>query len=320
MAEVVIVSGKPEAGKLVADAIARLVRSREDAVLGLATGSTPLPVYEALQASLEGIDVSRVRGFALDEYVGLDPAHPESYRSVITREVVEPLGLDPARIHVPDGSPEGIETAGERYEAAIAEAGGVDLQILGIGTDGHIGFNEPGSSFASRTRVKTLTQQTREDNARFFDSIDDVPMHCVTQGLGTILEARHLVLLAFGEGKAEARRRCRGGAGHRVAAWLGDPAAPARDGCHRRGRRVAPAPRRLLPVDVRQQARLAGHLTRSGSSLSTSRFALRAPLKPSRLRSTTGSTPRVVERSRDGLSEPEASRNLAVSARRPCRG
>ncbi|OCG72861.1 glucosamine-6-phosphate deaminase [Microbacterium sediminis] len=204
MAEVVIVSGKQQAGQLVAEAIARLVRSRPDAVLGLATGSTPLPVYEALGTALAGADVSRVRGFALDEYVGLDPAHPESYRSVITREVVEPLGLDPDRIHVPDGSPEGIETTGERYEAAIAEAGGVDLQILGIGTDGHIGFNEPGSSFASRTRVKTLTQQTREDNARFFDSIDDVPMHCVTQGLGTILEARHLVLLAFGEGKADA--------------------------------------------------------------------------------------------------------------------
>jgi len=204
MAEVVIVTGAEEAGRLAADAIARLIRDRADAVLGLATGSTPLPVYQALPAALAGIDVSRVRGFALDEYVGIDPAHPESYRSVITREVVEPLGLDPARIQVPDGSPDGIETSGARYEAAIAAAGGVDLQLLGIGTDGHIGFNEPGSSFASRTRVKTLTQQTREDNARFFDSIDDVPMHCVTQGLGTILEARHLVLLAFGESKAEA--------------------------------------------------------------------------------------------------------------------
>jgi glucosamine-6-phosphate deaminase len=148
--------------------------------------------------------VSRVRGFALDEYVGIDPKHPESYRSVITREVVEPLGLNPDQIHVPNGAVEGIEHSGADYEAAIEAAGGVDLQILGIGTDGHIGFNEPGSSFASRTRVKTLTAQTREDNARFFDSIDQVPMHCMTQGLGTILQARHLVLLAFGEGKAQA--------------------------------------------------------------------------------------------------------------------
>ena len=204
MAEIVIVSDAAAAGAIVADEIARLVRANPEAVLGLATGSTPVPVYAALPSRLAGADVSRVRGFALDEYVGLDPAHPESYRSVIAREVVEPLGLDPARVRVPNGSLDGIEHAGQDYERALAEAGGVDLQILGIGTDGHIGFNEPGSSFASATRVKTLTRQTRQDNARFFDSIDDVPRHCITQGLGTILRARHLVLLAFGKGKAEA--------------------------------------------------------------------------------------------------------------------
>jgi glucosamine-6-phosphate deaminase len=204
MAEVVIVENPAAEGALVADEIVRLITTKPDAVLGLATGSTPLPVYEALQTRLAGVDVSRVRGFALDEYVGIDPAHPESYRSVITREVVEPLGLDPALIRTPNGAVEGVEHAGADYEAAIEAAGGVDLQILGIGTDGHIGFNEPGSSFASLTRVKTLTAQTREDNARFFDSIDDVPMHCITQGLGTIRRARHLVLLAFGAGKAQA--------------------------------------------------------------------------------------------------------------------
>ena len=204
MAEVVIVAGAVAAGAIVADEIARLVRANPDAVLGLATGSTPVPVYEALPSRLAGIDLSRVRGFALDEYVGLDPEHPESYRSVITREVVEPLGLDPGRVHVPDGSLESIEHAGDDYERALTEVGGVDLQLLGIGTDGHIGFNEPGSSFASLTRVKTLTQQTRQDNARFFDRVDEVPRHCITQGLGTILRARHLVLLAFGEGKAAA--------------------------------------------------------------------------------------------------------------------
>ena len=207
MAEVVIVENAEAAGALVATEIVELIDRRPDAVLGLATGSTPLPVYQALRSRLAGRDVSQVRGFALDEYVGIDPSHPESYRSVITREVVEPLGLTPERIHVPNGAQATIQHAGEDYDAAIAAAGGVDLQILGIGTDGHIGFNEPGSSFASRTRVKTLTEQTREDNARFFDSIDDVPMHCITQGLGTILEARHLVLLAFGAGKAEAVAR-----------------------------------------------------------------------------------------------------------------
>ncbi|WP_341975593.1 glucosamine-6-phosphate deaminase [Microbacterium sp. LTA6] len=204
MAEVVIVENAEAAGALVAQEIVELIDSRPDAVLGLATGSTPLTVYQALRSRLADHDVSQVRGFALDEYVGLDPAHPESYRSVITREVVEPLGLDPRRIHVPNGAAASIERAGADYEAAIAAAGGVDLQILGIGTDGHIGFNEPGSSFASQTRVKTLTEQTRADNARFFDSVDDVPRHCITQGLGTILRARHLVLLAFGAGKAQA--------------------------------------------------------------------------------------------------------------------
>jgi glucosamine-6-phosphate deaminase len=204
VAEVVVVDSKAAAGALIADEIAALIRREPDVVLGLATGSTPTPVYEALPSRLQGVDVSRVRGFALDEYVGLDPRHPETYRNVITREVVEPLGLTPELIHTPNGSPDGIEHAGDDYEAAIRAAGGVELQILGIGTGGHIGFNEPGSSFASQTRVKTLTAQTRSDNARFFDSIDQVPMHCVTQGLGTILRARHLVLLAFGEGKADA--------------------------------------------------------------------------------------------------------------------
>ncbi|WP_166997690.1 glucosamine-6-phosphate deaminase [Paramicrobacterium fandaimingii] len=204
MAEVIIVPSAEEAGSLVADEIISLVADKPNAVLGLATGSTPLPVYRALAGRRDEMDLSRVSGFALDEYVGLPASHPESYRSVITRDVVEPLGLNPEFVHVPNGALESIQHAGVDYEAAIAEAGGIDLQILGIGTDGHVGFNEPGSSFASHTRVKTLTEQTRRDNARFFDSEDDVPMHCITQGLGTIQRARHIVLLAFGAGKARA--------------------------------------------------------------------------------------------------------------------
>ena len=202
MAEVVIVSTKEEAGAIAADAIRALVTAKPDAVLGLATGSTPLTTWGALASG--GLDLSRVRGFALDEYVGLPLGHPESYRAVITREVVEPLGLTPSLVRVPgdDGGP--LSGAGARYEADIEAAGGVDLQILGIGRTGHIGFNEPGSSLASLTRVKTLTAETRADNARFFPSVDDVPTHCITQGLGTILRARHLVLLAFGSAKAAA--------------------------------------------------------------------------------------------------------------------
>lgn len=204
MAEVRIVDSPAEAGALVAGHIAGQVRANPAYTLGVATGSTPLAVYAALRKRADaGEDFSRMSAFALDEYVGIAPEHPESYHSVITKEVTLPLGLDPSRVHVPDGSVEGIQSAGERYEHELTEHGGVDLQLLGIGTTGHLGFNEPGSSFASLTRVKTLTEQTRRDNARFFDDPDQVPIHCVTQGLGTILRARHLVLLAFGEGKAQ---------------------------------------------------------------------------------------------------------------------
>lgn len=202
MAEVVLVASAEEAGSVAASFIRALIEKKPDAVLGFATGSTPLTTYSAL-AALK-LNLSAARGFALDEYVGLPDGHPESYRSVITREVVEPLGLTPALVRVPgdDGLP--LRGAGERYEADILAAGGIDLQLLGIGRTGHIGFNEPGSSLASLTRIKTLAKQTIADNARFFDSVDEVPKHCITQGLGTILRARHLLLLAFGEAKAEA--------------------------------------------------------------------------------------------------------------------
>jgi glucosamine-6-phosphate deaminase len=206
MAEVVIVPDEDAAGALVADAIVKLIVANPEAVLGFATGSTPLTTYRALATRIldESIDVHRVRGFALDEYVGLPLGHPESYRAVIMREVIEPLGLTPALIQIPNGEQMTVRHAAADYEAAIRVSGGVDLQILGIGRTGHIGFNEPGSSLASLTRVKTLTEPTRADNARFFDSPDDVPTHCITQGIGTILRARHLVLLAFGSAKADA--------------------------------------------------------------------------------------------------------------------
>jgi glucosamine-6-phosphate deaminase len=204
--EVVIVPDAEAGGEVIAEAIAGLVARKPDALLGVATGSTPLPVYRALAARVRSgaVDVARLRVCQLDEYVGLPAGHPESYRSVVLREVVEPLGLSPEAFLGPDGGAEDLRAACEAYDAALAAAGGVDLQLLGIGADGHIGFNEPCSSLVSRTRIKTLTQQTREDNARFFASPDEVPHHVITQGIGTILEARHVVLLATGEGKAEA--------------------------------------------------------------------------------------------------------------------
>jgi glucosamine-6-phosphate deaminase len=204
--EVVIVPDAVAGGELIAETIAALLTRKPGALLGVATGSTPLPVYEALaaKAASGAVDVSRARICQLDEYVGLPAGHPESYRSVVLREVVRPLGLGEDAFMGPDGAAGDIAAACAEYDRALAAAGGVDLQLLGIGTDGHIGFNEPCSSLASRTRIKTLTRQTRQDNARFFDSPEEVPHHVITQGIGTILEARHLVLLATGEAKAEA--------------------------------------------------------------------------------------------------------------------
>ena len=205
--EIVILGGSRQIGKLAADAIEQLLRRKPAAVLGLATGSSPLPVYDELAARHEqGLDFSGASGFALDEYVGLPAGHPESYREVVRREFTNRVNIAPENVHGPDGTATDIPAACDAYEQAIAAAGGVDLQLLGVGTDGHIGFNEPGSSFASRTRIKSLIEQTRRDNARFFNSLAEVPHHVITQGLGTIMAARHVILLATGAQKAQAVR------------------------------------------------------------------------------------------------------------------
>jgi glucosamine-6-phosphate deaminase len=204
--EIVILPTPEDVGRVAADLIASVVKAKPTAVLGLATGSSPLDIYHSLAARVKAgeLDVSQASGFALDEYVGIPLEHPESYAAVIARDVVGPLGMDPTKVRVPDGRAADIEAATAEYDAAIAAAGGVDIQILGIGANGHIGFNEPTSSFASRTRIKTLAPSTREANARFFDDPDDVPTHCLTQGLGTILDAHRVVLVAQGSGKAAA--------------------------------------------------------------------------------------------------------------------
>ncbi len=191
-------------GRFAAEQVLEAIETRADAVIGLATGSSPLSLYAAWAelARERGTDLSAVRGFALDEYAGIAPAHPESYHSVISNEVVIPVGLTPEQVFVP--SAEATEAAAADYEQAIAAAGGVDVQILGIGRNGHLGFNEPGSALDSRTRRVALSAETIEDNARFFDSAADVPTEAITQGLGTIMEARKLVILAVGEAKAAA--------------------------------------------------------------------------------------------------------------------
>ena len=190
--EIVILPDPGAVARFGAAVLAEVVRRDPEAVLGLATGSSPLGIYAELAALVAAgeLDCGRATGFALDEYVGIPEDHPQSYASVIRTEVVEPLRMDPARVHVPDGRAKDIPAACAAYEAAIRDAGGVDVQILGIGANGHIGFNEPTSSFASRTRIKTLAPRTRADNARFFAGPGDVPTHCLTQGLGTIMDAR----------------------------------------------------------------------------------------------------------------------------------
>ena len=207
--EVVILPGGQDIAALAADAIVRLLGEKPDAVLGLATGSSPLGVYGELHRRCGAGEVSfaRARGFLLDEYVGLPADHPQRYRSVIRHELEDSVDFAAGAVTGPDGTADDIRVACSSYEEMILAAGGVDLQLLGIGTDGHIGFNEPGSSLASRTRIKTLTAQTRADNARFFASADEMPRHVLTQGLGTISAARHLVMLATGSGKAGAVHR-----------------------------------------------------------------------------------------------------------------
>jgi glucosamine-6-phosphate deaminase len=184
--------------------ITRLLIERPASVLGLATGSSPLATYRLLvEERRRGvISFARARAVLLDEYVGLPPDHPEAYRSFIRRELTDDVDLPPNHLFGPDVWAADLTAACADYERLLADVGGIDVQLLGIGSDGHIGFNEPGSSLRSRTRIKTLTKATRADNARFFASAREVPHHVVTQGLGTISDARHAVLIACGAAKA----------------------------------------------------------------------------------------------------------------------
>ncbi len=205
--EVVILHDATEIGVVAADAIGALLDRKPAAVLGLATGSSPMAIYDELAARCDAglVSFRQARGFTLDEYVGLPADHPQRYRNVIDTAFASRVDFAHGAVQGPDGLAADIPAACAAYENAIRKAGGVDLQILGIGTDGHIAFNEPGSSLASRTRIKTLTGQTRIDNARFFGGdVESVPTHCVTQGLATIMEARHVILVATGRRKAEA--------------------------------------------------------------------------------------------------------------------
>jgi glucosamine-6-phosphate deaminase len=203
--EIIIAKNYDEMSRISAKIIAGEVKKKYDLTLGLATGDTPVGTYKELVRlyNEEGLDFSKLTTFNLDEYIGLAPLHENSYNYFMKENFFKHVNVNPSRVFVPQGDTDDPEIFCEWYEHKIKEAGGIDLQILGIGRDGHIAFNEPGSSFASRTRVKALYKDTIEDNARFFKSQDEVPRFAISIGIGTILEARKILLIASGKKKAE---------------------------------------------------------------------------------------------------------------------
>ncbi|MBN2411702.1 glucosamine-6-phosphate deaminase [candidate division KSB1 bacterium] len=200
-----------EISKAAARVVSETLYEKPTSVLGMATGGTPLGLYkELIRLHKEGLDFSKVTTFNLDEYIGLPPSHPQSYHYFMYENLFKHINLDERYIHIPSGMVDmndldKIHQYCEWYEQQITAAGGIDLQILGIGANGHIGFNEPGSSLGSRTRIKTLTLSTKQDNARFFENeITKIPKYAITMGIGTILDSKKILLLASGKNKAKA--------------------------------------------------------------------------------------------------------------------
>ena len=204
---VVLKRDAEEVGREAARLVANAIQGKPSTVLGLATGNTPLGLYQHLvELHRSGqLDFSRVTTFNLDEYLGLAPSHPQSFHYFMNSHFFSKVNVPASNIHIPDGTVSGNhDSYCDQYEQAIRQAGGIDLQVLGIGRNGHIGFNEPTSSLASRTRLKALSRETSEDNRRFFSSDEEMPKCAITMGIGTILETRRILLLATGESKAAA--------------------------------------------------------------------------------------------------------------------
>ncbi len=201
-----IVENTEEMGRAAAEIFSGMVAQKPDSVLGLATGSTPVPLYAELVRKYQtGLaDFAQVRTVNLDEYVGLGTEHPQSYRYFMQTQLFDHINIDPANTWLPDGLAEDLNAACESYDAQITAWGGIDLQLLGIGHNGHIGFNEPGTAFMLKTHVVQIARRTRLANARFFDDDpEQVPERAITMGIGNIMGARRIVLLVSGESKAE---------------------------------------------------------------------------------------------------------------------
>ena len=203
--EVIITESKQAAEQTTAKIIASKVQNKPDALLGLATGRTMESLYSILidMHRNDGLDFSRISSVNLDEYVGLAGEHEQSYRYYMNKHLFSQVNIKNENTHLPNGIAENIPSECARYEKIITDKGGIDLQLLGIGTDGHIGFNEPGSSLVSRTRIKTLTKETVDQNGAIFGDPDKVPRHALTMGVGTIMDAHQVVLLATGSSKAQ---------------------------------------------------------------------------------------------------------------------
>ena len=208
--EIVICKTKEEASKIAADMITAAVKKNPKTVLGLATGSTPVPMYKEMIKAVKSKKVSykAVKSWNLDEYVDLPPTHDQSYRYFMDKNLFDSIDIKKSNTHVLNGLAKDIDKECKSYEAAIKKAGGIDIQVLGIGSDGHIAFNEPGTSLASDTDVVYLTPQTIKDNSRFFKSAKDVPTRALSRGVGSILKAKKIILLAFGKNKADAVKGC----------------------------------------------------------------------------------------------------------------
>ena len=205
--KVLIFQRREFAVRRTASLIASKIKEAPETTLGLATGGTMEPVYARLSELAADLDCSGLSTFNLDEYVGLENTHPQSYRHYMAKHLFNNLNFDIGRTHLPKGDASDLREEAERYDQLIKASGGIDLQLLGIGANGHIGFNEPFSSLGSRTRVKTLARGTQEANARFFVQDEAVPQMAITMGIQTILEAREIIVLATGTAKAEACRQ-----------------------------------------------------------------------------------------------------------------
>lgn len=208
------VSSYEKMSRLAATIFAEQLTTKPDSVLGLATGSSPIGFYKEMirRHKADEFSFTRATTFNLDEYVGIGPNDPTSYHTFMEENFFGHIDLPESRRHLPNGLATDLQQECLRYEKLIAESGGIDLQLLGVGVNGHIGFNEPGSRFDSRTQIVELTEETRTSNARFFDKEEDIPVDAVTMGIGTIMEAKRIVLLAFGDNKMDVVRRLQNGA------------------------------------------------------------------------------------------------------------